>query len=129
MKALCALLMLLPMLAQAAPWAKAGGDKGSTVYIDRSTIRKTEEGRKAWTLQSFDKDQSAPDGKPYRSLRAQHIYDCEARTITLKTQLLYAGPMARGEALGTYKYESFDPEEVGEKHPYAGAMKAVCKRK
>lgn len=129
MKILCALLVLLPLAAEAAPWTKTGSDKGSTLYLDKSSIRKSSEGRKAWTLHTFSKDQLTPDGKPYRSVRAQHLYDCEARTITLKTQLFYEQPMARGEALGTYKFEAYDPEEVSSENLYAGAMKAVCSKR
>jgi hypothetical protein len=121
MKTLCALLLLLPLAAEAAPWTKTGSDKGSTLYLDKSSIRKSSEGRKAWTLHTFSKDQLTPDGKPYRSVRAQHL--------TLKTQLFYEQPMARGEALGTYKFEAYDPEEVSSENLYTGAMKAVCSKR
>jgi hypothetical protein len=121
-------LLCLPLAAQAAPWTKARTDKDGTLYVDKASIRKVEAGRKAWTLESFRKPQSAPDGKQYLSVRAQQLYDCEARTVTLQSQLFYPEPMAKGEIVGTYKFEAFDAEAVEPGSRYDGAMKLICGR-
>jgi hypothetical protein len=112
--------------ALAATWSKAGITKDSTVYIDKASIRRGDTGRRAWTLESFRKPQTAPDGKQYLSVKAQHLYDCEHRSVTLQSQLFYPEAMARGEAVGTYKYEAFDAETVEAGSRYARAMTAVC---
>ncbi len=131
--ALTALLLavLLPAHSpsRAAPLRKLGGDKESSLYLDRASIQRSKDGRKAWLLQSFRKTQTAPDGKSYRSVRQQHLYSCEERSITLLSQLYYAEPMARGEALASYKYEAFDAERVEKGSQYERALKAVCARK
>lgn len=119
-------LCALPIAAHGAPWTKAGTTRDSTVYLDKASIRKTEDGRRAWTLESFRKAQTAPDGKQYLSVKALHVYDCAERSVTLQSQLFYPEAMARGEAVGTYKYESFDAEKVEADSRYARAMLAVC---
>ncbi|AKU24211.1 hypothetical protein MJ904_00520 [Massilia sp. MB5] len=128
----CSILLLaalLPAAAQAAPLRKLGSDKESTLYLERGSIQRGKDGRKAWLLQSYRQAQTAPDGKIYRSLKQQHLYSCEDRSITLVSQLYYAEPMARGEALATYKYESYDAEPVEKGSRYERALKAVCARK
>jgi len=127
------LLLLLPVLlcslalpAQAAPWTKVRTDKDGTLYVDKASIRKIDGGRKALTLESFRKPQSAPDGKLYLSVRAQQVYDCDAHTVTLQAQLFYPEAMAKGEIVGSYKFEAFDAENIESGSRYDGAFKLVC---
>lgn len=121
-------LCALPALAHAVAWTGAGTTRDSRVFIDKASITKTDGGRRAWTLESFRKPQTAPDGKPYLSVKALHLYDCAERSVTLQSQSFYPEPMARGEAVGTYKFEAFDPEQVVPGSRYAAAMNAVCGR-
>jgi len=114
--------------AQAAPWTKARTDKDGTLYVDKASVRKLDGGRKAWTLESFRKPQSAPDGKLYLSVRAQQLYDCDAHTVTLQSQLFYPEPMAKGEIVGSYKFEAFDAETIEPGSRYDGAFKLICGR-
>lgn len=124
------LLCSLTLPAQAAPWTKVRTDKDGTLYVDKASIRKSDGGRKAWTLESFRKPQSAPDGKLYLSVRAQQLYDCDAHTVTLQAQLFYPEAMAKGEIVGSYKFEAFDAETVEPGSRYDGAFKLICgKRK
>ncbi|MBB3225038.1 surface-adhesin E family protein [Pseudoduganella umbonata] len=129
---LCTLCLLcaLPTLAHAVTWTKAGNTKDSRVYIDKASISKSktgiENGRRAWTLESFGKPQTAPDGKQYLSVKALHLYDCTERSVTLQSQTFYPEAMAKGEAVGTYKFEAFDAEQVTEGSRYAAAMNTVC---
>lgn len=123
------LAVALPAAAKPAPLRKIGSDKDSTLYLERGSIQRGKDGRKAWLLQSFRQTQTAPDGKSYRSVKQQHLYACEERSITLVSQLYYAEPMARGEPLATYKYESFDAERVEKGSRYERALKAVCARR
>ena len=127
MKALPALLLCAaPLLAHGAPWTKVGATKDSSLYIDKASVKRTDKGRRAVTLESFRKPQTAPDGKQYLSVKAQHLYDCDERSVMLQSQSFYPEQMGRGEAVGTYLYESFDAEVVDPDGRYAGAMRAVC---
>lgn len=123
------LLCSLTLPAQAAPWTKARTDKDGALYVDKASIRKVDGGRKAWTLESFRKPQSAPDGKLYLSVRAQQLYDCDARTVTLQAQLFYPEAMAKGEIVGSYKFEAFDAETVEPGSRYDGAFKLICSKR
>ena len=122
------MLCALPPLAHAATWAKAGTTKDSRVYIDKASIKRDDRGRRAWTLESFRKPQTAPDGKQYLSVKALHLYDCKERSVTLQSQTFYPEAMAKGEAVGTYKFEAFDAEQVAADSRYATAMNTVCGR-
>ncbi|QBE64783.1 surface-adhesin E family protein [Pseudoduganella lutea] len=126
-------LCTVPALAHAVTWTKAGSTKDSRVYIDKASIKKGgskggDSARRAWTLESFGKPQTAPDGKQYLSVKALHLYDCDERSVTLQSQTFFPEAMAKGEAVGTYKFEAFDAEKVEAGTRYATAMTAVCGR-
>jgi hypothetical protein len=123
---LAVLLCAVPLGVVAAPWTKAGASKDSTLYLDKASIKRLDAGRRAWTLESFKKPQSAPDGRQYLSVRAQQLYDCEQRTVTLESQVFYPEPMGKGEIVGSYKYEAFDAEAVAPDSRYDGAFRQVC---
>jgi hypothetical protein len=126
--ALC-MTCVLAAPAHAATWTKAGSTKDSRVYLDMASIRKGgpgSGGRRAWTLESFRKPQTAPDGKQYLSAKSLHLYDCKERSVTLQSQTFFPEAMAKGEAVGTYKFEAFDAERVEPGGRYAAAMNAVC---
>jgi hypothetical protein len=128
LRAAVLVLCALPPLAHAVTWTKAGVTRDSRVFIDKASIRKGDGGRSAWTLESFRKPQTAPDGKQYLSVKALHLYDCQERNVTLQSQSFYPEPMAKGEAVGTYKFEAFDAEQVAPDSRYAAAMNTVCGR-
>ncbi|HEX8604901.1 MAG TPA: surface-adhesin E family protein [Pseudoduganella sp.] len=128
LRAAVLVLCALPALAHAVTWTRAGVTSDSRVFIDKASIRKDDGGRRAWTLESFRKPQTAPDGKQYLSVKALHLYDCQERNVTLQSQSFYPEPMAKGEAVGTYKFEAFDAEQVAPDSRYAAAMNAVCGR-
>jgi len=129
MLSMLCMLCALPAPAHAATWTKAGSTKDSRVYIDKASIRKDDGGRRAWTLESFGKPQTAPDGKQYLSVKALHLYDCTERSVTLQSQTFFPEAMAKGEAVGTYKFEAFDAEQVAAGSRYDAAMNAVCGKK
>lgn len=129
MKALLLLLALAPCAAQAGPWSKLAGDKESVLLLDQSSIRKDEHGRKAWTMQSYRKPHTTPDGKPYLSVRSQHLYACGDATRTPLAQLFYADVLGKGEPVATFKYEAYDAEQVAPDSYADKALKAVCKKR
>ena len=129
MKPLVLALALAPSLALAGPWTELAKDKDSILLLDRNSVRKEGGAPKAWTMESFRKPQTAPDGKLYLSVRSQHSYACDAAARTLLAQAFYAEVLAKGEPVGTYKYESYDPEPVAPGTPAEKALKAVCKKR
>ena len=122
------MLAIAPGSVQAAKWAKVGGGKGEVFYIDKASVVKKDKTRKAWSMHSYAKAQSTPGGKPYRSVKAQHLYACDERSMVMLSQVFYPEPMGRGEPLETYKYEKFSPEDVTPDSAFAKALAKVCKR-
>ncbi|MET0266892.1 MAG: surface-adhesin E family protein [Duganella sp.] len=122
------LLLAATGSAQAAQWVKLGGSSaGNAYYIDRASVIKKDKTRKVWSLHSFARAQTSPDGKPYRSVKALHLYTCEERTTVLLSQVFYPEPMGKGEALENYKYEKFTADDIVPDSPYDNALAVVCK--
>lgn len=121
------ILMLAAGLAQAAQWAKVGGGGGNAFYIDKASIIKMDKTRKVWSMQSYARPQNTPEGKPYRSVKALHLYACEERTTTLLSQVFYPEAMGKGEPVENYKYEKFSPEDIVPDSPFDNALTAACK--
>ena len=124
---LAIILMLAAGWSQAAQWARVGGGGGNAFYIDKASIIRQDKTRKVWSMQSYAKPQSTPEGKPYRSVKALHLYACEARTTTLLSQVFYPEAMGKGEPVENYKYEKFSPEDVVPDSPFDSALAAACR--
>ena len=131
--------LLLPGLAHAAQganWSKLSGNGSATLYVDKASVARVEsaEGgpedvRKAWTLVSYSKPQTSADGKTYRSLKAQYLYSCKEHSVTLLAQAFYPATLARGEAVGNFKYEQYDAEKPAPGSHTETAFKYVCRKK
>ena len=129
MKKFCLLLLLVSSCATAwaAQWAKVHSSAGSTFYIDKGSMTKVDKARKVWSMQSFSAPQTTPEGKPYRSVKALHLYSCDERTTTMLSQVFYPDAMGKGEPVENYKYEKFSPEDIVPDSPYDNALAAICK--
>jgi len=124
---LAIILILMCSWAQAAQWAKVKGDGAGVFYIDKASIIKADKTRKVWSMRSFGKPQTTPEGKPYRSVKALHLYSCEDRTTVLLSQVFYPEAMGKGEPVENYKYEKFNPEDIVPDSPFDNALAVVCK--
>lgn len=122
-----ALVLSLPLAAQAAQWVRVSKAGGNMFYIDKASVIKLDKLRKVWSLHSFAQVQTTPEGKSYRSLKALHLYSCDERTVTLQSQVYYPEAMGKGEPVENYKYEKFAPEDIVPDSPYDSALDAVCK--
>lgn len=129
MKKFCLLLLLVSSCATAwaAQWAKVHSSASSTFYIDKGSMTKVDKARKVWSMQSFSAPQTTPEGKPYRSVKALHLYSCDERTTTMLSQVFYPDAMGKGEPVENYKYEKFSPEDIVPDSPYDNALAAICK--
>lgn len=129
MKRAVLVFALAPTVVLAGTWTQLAKDKDSTLLLDRASVRKDAEGRKAWTMETFRKPQTAPDGKQYLSVRSLHRYGCDAGTRTLLSQTFHAEVLGKGEPVGTFKYEAYDPENIAPDSLAEKALKAVCKKR
>ncbi len=113
--------------AMAAHWARVAGGKDNVFYVDKGSVIKADKTRKAWSLHTFSKSQTTPEGRPYRSVKALHLYDCDERTTVLLSQVFYPEAMGKGEPVENYKYEKFSPEDIVPDSPDDNALAALCK--
>jgi opacity protein-like surface antigen len=131
--------LMLPALAtppaQAAQWVRipAGAASlagtGGQSYIDKSSIIRSDKSYKVWSLLSYAKEQSTPEGTPYLSMKALHLYSCAQRTTTLLSQVYYAETMGKGPVSQSFKYEKFAPEDIVPDSVADGALQVICRRK
>ncbi len=96
-----ALLALLPAAAL-ADWVKVGETAAVALYMDRSSLRRTEDTWRVWEIQ--DLRAADPDG--VRSRRYVNEYDCRNRMHRIGRMTSHAGPMLTGAQL-------FEVEEFG----------------
>lgn len=135
MKKLLLACLMVPVLgtlpARAAQWVKVpqGSSAGSQSYIDRSSIIRSDKSYKVWSLVSYAKEQSTPEGTPYLSMKALHLYACAERTTTLLSQVYYAEAMGKGPVSQSFKYEKFAPEDIVPDSVADGALQVICKRR
>jgi len=129
MKTVVLILALAPGVALAGPWTTVAKDKDSILLLDKKSVRSAPEGRQAMTMESFRRPQTAPDGKMYLSVRSLHLYACDAGTRTPLSQTFHPEVLGKGEAVGTFKYEAYDPETVAPDSLAEKALKAVCKKR
>lgn len=129
----CALLLamaaILPAMAAAAEWTRVGRGANPETYVDLRTVKDGPDGRSAWTLRNYRKAQTAPDGKPYRSVRTQYLYACNDHSATLQAQAFYPETMGKGEAVGNFKYEQYDAEKIAAGSAMDSVSKRICRKK
>ena len=129
MRKLALALLMAPLLAHAAQWVKVGSVGGADSYIDKSSTIKADKGYKVWSLVSYAKPQATPDGTPYLSVKALHLYSCAERTTTLLSQVFYGEAMGKGAIAQSLKYEKFNPEDIIPDSVEDGALQVICRGK
>lgn len=115
--------------AQGAEWTRVGRGSDPETYLDLASVKEDAGGRSAWVMRNYRKSQTAPDGKAYRSVRTQHLYACQDHTATLQAQAFYPDPMAKGEAIGNFKYEQYDAEKIAAGSAMDSVSRRVCRKK
>ena len=72
------LMMILAVVSSSAmaEWDKLGATNVSTVYVEPTTIRKSVNKVKMWSLENFNSVQVVI-GKKYLSTKTQDEYDCK----------------------------------------------------
>jgi hypothetical protein len=127
-------VLLLPLVfatqaAWAAKWMLLDSSRAGAYYVDRASIVKVDKTtRKAWSMQSFRKAQTTPEGHAYRSVKSLHLYTCNEHTATLLAQVFYPEPLGKGEPVENYKYEKYSPEDIVPDSAQEKVLSAACKR-
>ena len=128
MRTLALIALCIPTMTHAADWVKVKtAATHETTYIDKASVLKADGGFKVWSMVSSADAQQSAQGVSYKSMKALHIFACEARTTTLLQQVYYAEPMGKGQVVQSLKYEKFSPEDIIPDSGADGALKIVCK--
>lgn len=127
MKTFALFALCFPLMAHAANWVKVKTPAThEAYYIDKASVLKADRGFKVWSMVSGMTDQHSPQGAPYKSMKALHIFTCEDRTTTLLQQVYYSEPMGKGTIVQSLKYEKFSAEDIIPDSGADGALALVC---
>ncbi len=124
MKRLLILLMLVSQPAWAG-WERLGETDSFTYYVDPTTLRKTPNGRRVWTMQSFGSPQR-DEGGIYQSGKLLVEFDCAGERTRRLEVIFYSGPMGEGlvgiQSSSASQWRFASPGSVGDIE-----LKAVCR--
>lgn len=95
----------------AAEWIKVDKTVGSTMYADKTTISKNEDGSMVtlWRMDDFIRSQ-VNKGKNRLSLKIQYEYDCKNVQLRVLAFSWYSDQMGEGEIV--YSNAEPSPEEM-----------------
>ena len=82
-----------------AEWTEVGGGDGITSYADPSTIRKSGNKVKMWSLYDLRVAEKSYDGMRYLSSISQDEYDCKEETYRILALNLHSKNMGAGEVV------------------------------
>lgn len=123
------LTVLLTLLSQNgfAEWSRLAEDeKGSTIYVDRTTLRQEGGGAQILSLTDYQSNQLAADIS-FRSSIAQLQYDCIGERMRVLRMALYSNQIGTGKQVHSDKkprqWVSVSPSSLdGESLEYACSM-------
>jgi hypothetical protein len=122
---LSAMLLTIWSCAVHAAWVVESKEDRFTVYLDPSSVVKSGDSARVWTLYDYQALQTGGDGQKYRSVRIQTEIDCKQGRLRLFTLLFHSGPMATGEAVAS-EPGATDWEPVLEANKATGLWKLAC---
>ena len=108
LKTVLTILLLATSGSALAKWVQVGGNDDIATYVDPTTIRKSGNKVKMWTLMDYSTQQqhkiSDQTGKPYRSGKIQEEYDCKEE----QSRMLYFSCHSENMGAGDVVCESSD---------------------
>ncbi len=105
------LILAIFSCSVAAEWMKVDKTVVSTMYVDKATISKNENGSlvRLWRMDDFSRSQ-VTKGKSRFSLKIQYEYDCRNVQLRVLGFSWYSGQMGEGEVV--YSNTVPSPEEM-----------------
>ena len=94
------LVMLLTFVSTSAMavWTMVGDNVNADLYVDFSTIKRTGNTVKSWSMNDYKKIQDGEKDK-YLSEVAQNEYDCKEETAKLLALIIHSENMAQGRVV------------------------------
>jgi hypothetical protein len=81
-------------------WTQIGESAALTYYVDFGTVRKTANGRRAWSFYDHKAPMQLSKGRSY-STSVLYEYDCEGERFRTLQSLAYSGHLGNGKVLET----------------------------
>ncbi len=127
MKILIAVLLAVFSTSVLAEWTEVGSNVNATIYPDLSTIRKSGNKVKMWSLNDFKVVQiDKNDGMRYLSLAAQNEYDCKEETRRLLALIFYSKNMGQGDVVYTSGAMHEEPDPIAPRSMENTLFKVAC---
>jgi len=117
-KLILAMLLAAVSTSAMAEWTRINvGDNGDD-YVNYSSIRKTGNKVKMWSLKDWKTIHIIDGEKPYLSEANQFEYDCYAETSQILAWNNYSGNMGHGDATDAQSFRGdalpISPDSIGE---------------
>ena len=98
----CVLLLALASGHAAAEWVSVGDAGNAEVFVDRSTIERSGDTVKMWTVNAL-KAPGMANGLNYVSLKRQDEFDCKGSRMRGVQISAYTQPLGEGTAVASEK--------------------------
>ena len=109
-------ILLIPTVSIAQEWVLVSeGESGSKVYVDKSSIKKTDNNTKATVKQTFPDDLVASDKKTkYNQLNVTYLFNCGAGKIAVLEgrKINSDGKTVKSDKFTDLTWVSAEPETV-----------------
>jgi len=117
-KLLLTLLLAVVSSSAMAEWVEVGTTNKSTYYANPTTIRKSGNKVKMWSLFDYNSVQEVGD-KKFLSLKGQNEYDCKEEKIKVLSFTMHYENMGGGDAVysnneSDENWEPVSPDSQGE---------------
>ena len=109
------IIFILLIVICKAPWAEweypsKTSDGKVTIYADKSTIRRSGEIAKMWTLQNYNVYRTNSQRKKYRSEKALVAHNCKEEIVALISLVTYSDLWGKGNVVDSYTWNERDWE-------------------
>ena len=97
--------------------------RGTTVFIDPTTVQINGNYRRIWELQSYRE----PGPRGVLSMKIHKEYDCKRDAARMLSYTMYKGKMGEGEQIGTVSNPG-DWQDVSKNPGGKGGFRKVCQK-
>ena len=109
-KLILAVLLIVTSTSAMAEWTRINAGDNADDYVNYSSIRKTGNKVKMWTLRDWKTIHIIDGQKPYLSEANQFEYDCDAETYIILAWSNFSGSMGKGDVTESASFRSYvDP--------------------
>lgn len=122
------LLLAYSSIVNASDWATFGETSLSIWYLDKESIASVDGKMKAWFLVDFKDEQTAYNGKKYKSTKQLSYFDCPSKTSALVQEAFFTDQFGEGTIADSYslnkknlEFTDVIPDSIGE-----SMLKFVC---